>query len=227
MPVIYLIRHAQASYGAIDYDVLSELGIRQTTVLDATLRRRCRTATQVAVSGPARRHRDTARLCKLTLGPMVPAEDERWAEYDTDMVLARYANVSSPLYGTADPPLSSNEFQVQLDSALEEWVHDGHQHPSPLVTWARYQSHVMDALHDLAAPLDHGQTALAFTSAGAIAAVCCALLELNPSSFVALNRVQVNTGITKVVAGRRGLSLVSFNDHGHLEEVDPFLVTSR
>jgi hypothetical protein len=35
--------------------------------------------------------------------------------------------------------------------------------------------------------------------------------------LVALNRVTVNTGVTKIVSGRAGTSLLSFNDHGHLE----------
>jgi hypothetical protein len=45
--------------------------------------------------------------------------------------------------------------------------------------------------------------------------------------FVPLNRVQVNTGISKLAVGRSGTTLVSFNDHGHLEDVDPALVTYR
>ena len=32
-----------------------------------------------------------------------------------------------------------------------------------------------------------------------------------------LSKVVVNSSVTKVVLGRRGTSLVSFNDHGHLE----------
>jgi len=31
------------------------------------------------------------------------------------------------------------------------------------------------------------------------------------------NHVVVNAAITKVVSGRRGVSLISFNEHGHLE----------
>jgi len=33
MPVVYLIRHGQASFGAQDYDVLSATGHRQAEVL--------------------------------------------------------------------------------------------------------------------------------------------------------------------------------------------------
>jgi hypothetical protein len=53
------------------------------------------------------------------------------------------------------------------------------------------------------------------------------LLELPASAVVAFNRVAVNTGVTKVVHGRGGTTLVSFNEHGHLEQRGGSLVTYR
>ena len=38
MTVLYLIRHGQASFGAEDYDQLSELGRRQSVLLGTHLR---------------------------------------------------------------------------------------------------------------------------------------------------------------------------------------------
>jgi broad specificity phosphatase PhoE len=226
MPVILLIRHAQASYGAVDYDVLSDLGHRQAAVLDSTLVDRAVTPA-IVISGPARRQHHTARLCERTLGNVGVAQDGRWAEYDTDDVLARYADRPVRLDGTRDASLSSQEFQVILDAALAEWLQARDRDSLSRQTWPRYLEQVSRALRDLAAKLESGQTALVFTSAGAIAAVCLSVLGLPATSFVALNRVQVNTGITKIVHGRRGTSLVSFNEHGHLEEADRVLVTSR
>jgi hypothetical protein len=55
------------------------------------------------------------------------------------------------------------------------------------------------------------------TSGGVIAALCVGLLGVAPAAFVALNRVTVNAGVTKVVRGRGGTTLVSFNEHAHLE----------
>jgi broad specificity phosphatase PhoE len=227
MPVILLIRHAQASYGAVDYDVLSELGRQQAAALDAALIRRNVTPA-LAISGPARRHRDTARLCPQTLGAVELTHDPRWAEYDTDAVLARHGNTSVRIGAPsgADAP-TSQEFQTLLDGALEDWLRDDLGGSPSGHTWSHYRQQVSLALNEVSTRLSGGQTAVVFTSAGAIAAVCCCVLSLNPVSFVALNRVQVNTAVTKLVLGRRGTSLVSFNEHGHLEEAAPFLVTSR
>jgi hypothetical protein len=66
-----------------------------------------------------------------------------------------------------------------------------------------------------------------FTSGGTLAALCVALLQLPDDAFVAFNRVSVNTGVTKVVHGRSGTTLVSFNEHGHLERGASALVTYR
>lgn len=225
MPAILLIRHAQASYGASDYDVLSDLGHAQAAVLDAMLLDR-RIRPTIAVTGPARRHRDTARLCERTLAETELAQDARWAEYDTDAILARHATQPVSLEGGDSSGLTSQEFQGVLDEALRRWLLDDDD-SAAAHTWHRYLAQIDLALGELAGSLTRGETAVVFTSAGAIAAACCAVLGLSPSSFVDLNRVQVNAGVTKVVSGARGTSLVSFNEHGHLEEADRFLVTYR
>jgi len=56
MPVILLIRHGQASFGATDYDMLSDLGAAQLTALHRSLRNE--TNVQALVSGDLRRQRD-------------------------------------------------------------------------------------------------------------------------------------------------------------------------
>jgi hypothetical protein len=56
-----------------------------------------------------------------------------------------------------------------------------------------------------------------FTSGGVIGALAARCLGDPDCGFVALNRVTCNGGITKLVTGRSGLTLVSFNEHAHLE----------
>ena len=61
MPLICLVRHGQASFGAEDYDVLSDLGREQARSLGEELRRRD-LRDPLVVSGTLRRQRDTAAL---------------------------------------------------------------------------------------------------------------------------------------------------------------------
>ena len=61
MATIYLVRHGQASFGAEDYDALSELGCRQAQVLGEYFRD-CDIRLDAAYCGDLKRQRDTARL---------------------------------------------------------------------------------------------------------------------------------------------------------------------
>ena len=67
MPSILLIRHAQASFGSADYDVLSDRGHEQAAALVRGLEQRGIVPAQV-VSGTLRRQRDTAAPCAAAHG---------------------------------------------------------------------------------------------------------------------------------------------------------------
>lgn len=78
MPLVYLIRHGQASFGAEDYDVLSATGHLQGKHVGTELRRRGVRPDQVW-SGTLRRQRETA----LAAGLDAPLQqDPRWNEFD-------------------------------------------------------------------------------------------------------------------------------------------------
>jgi hypothetical protein len=59
-----------------------------------------------------------------------------------------------------------------------------------------------------------------------IAAAGATLLAAPAATFLALNRVSVNSAITTVISGRAGLRLLTFNDHSHIEH-DRALITFR
>jgi broad specificity phosphatase PhoE len=69
-------------------------------------------------------------------------------------------------------------------------------------------------------------TVVVVTSGGPVSWVVTHLLAAGTDSYRRLTPVVVNSSVTKVVSGRRGLSLVSFNDHAHLEG-DPAMLTYR
>ena len=68
MSSIHLVRHGQASFGAADYDLLSERGERQARVLGLALASTMPRVGQV-VCGDMRRHRQTAEACLLGDAP--------------------------------------------------------------------------------------------------------------------------------------------------------------
>ena len=227
MPIVLLIRHAQASFGSADYDVLSERGRAQVAALHRALERRGVTADRV-VSGSLRRQRDTARPWAEASGAARKIDD-RWNEYDDGDLLSHHSTIKTRLARSpADtaPAVSSRDFQVVLDHALQEWV-DAGASSTAAQTWPNFLAQISAALEDLGAGLLSGQTALAFSSSGVIAALAASLIGLPDLAFVPLHRVSVNTSITKVIVGSRGKTLVSYNDHSHLEEAGDELVSYR
>jgi broad specificity phosphatase PhoE len=207
MPVVLLVRHGQASFGSSDYDELSDAGRAQSEVVGAELARRA-LRDPVAVHGSLRRQRDTAQIALAAAGlDLEPAVDDRWDEYDHLELLKRYVR---PPEGEA--PTSSREVQGLLDAALLAWVEHGDDGG-----WPVFAGGATAALTELLAGLEKGRDAVVFTSGGVIAAVCAALLGLGAEGVVALNRVTVNGAITKLVAGSAGTSLLTFNEHGHLD----------
>jgi broad specificity phosphatase PhoE len=220
VPTILLLRHAQASFGTADYDVLSETGHRQAEVVHAALTGRGIRGDQL-VSGGLRRQLDTIALWGEV------RVDPRFDEYDAADILSAHSASDLRLESTEGAPApDSRTFQAVLDDAMDAWItagaDGGAREPYPA-----FKARVTAALGELAAGLGSGETAVACTSGGVIAAACVALLGLPDTALPAFNRVMVNASVTKVVHGRRGSSLVSFNEHGHLEAVDRGLVTYR
>jgi broad specificity phosphatase PhoE len=212
VPTLLLVRHAQGSFGGADYDVLSERGHEQATALADDLEMRGIGATRV-LSGSLARQQDTAAPLAERFGRQTEV-DPRWNEYESEELIASHASPSL-FEGT------QREFQALLDEALVDWVtRDGG-------SWPAFRDRVQGAFAEVAGSLESGETAVISTSGGPIAAIAVGLLGLPAEGFVALNRVAVNAGVTKVVTGASGATLVSFNEHGYLERPDRSLLTYR
>ena len=225
MPTVLLIRHAQASFGAVDYDLLSERGHQQVGALVAGLERRGIVA-DLVIAGGLRRQRETAAPCAAAVGRQVGI-DERWNEYDDRDILTNYATASTGLERQAgDDVLSADEFQQILNRALRQWI-DAREASGCREPWPQFRERLLAALQDLTRELGKGETALVVSSGGAIAAITATLLGLPPDATIAFNHVSVNTAITKLAVGRGGTTLISSNEHAHLEEADASLISYR
>lgn len=209
MAVIYLIRHAQASFGARDYDKLSSLGERQAARLGETL---SDVKPDLVVSGSMRRHEQTATLAGFT-----PEVDKGYDEFDHEQVIIAH----KPAYRVrpvmlADLARTGNPkraFQDMFTAATQRWIDGGDGYSE---TFAEFCERSEAAVRRTAERLGKGGTALVFTSGGPIAAVVSRLLSVGDGLWAKLNPVTINTAITKVVSGRGGLTVVSYNEHVHV-----------
>ena len=220
MGVLLLVRHGQASLGTADYDRLSDIGRRQAQVTGARLAGTDLVVDRV-VSGALTRQQDTAQAVRAALG--WPGSrlgvDDRLDEYDHVEVMARQATGVS-LSTAAAGSEAGRALQSTLEAAIGRWIsgetgyterHDA------------FIERVLDVVRRLvAAP---GGT-IAVTSGGVIAACCAQALGLPEERWPSLARLVINTSITKFISGHTGTSLVTFNDHAHLES-DRALITYR
>jgi broad specificity phosphatase PhoE len=206
---VLLVRHGQASWDGDDYDVLSETGHRQGELLGAALAARG-IEPDIVVSGGMRRHRETVEnvLDGAGLGSVSVEVDQGWDEYDHVSMLAQ---VPTTFAGEKPTPA---EFQAWMEQATDRWIRGEHgdDYHEP---FAAFTGRVDGALRR-AVGGSHGTT-LVITSGGPISWVTAALLGGGAALWSRLNVVCVNTGVTKLVSGRRGVTMVSFNEHTHLE----------
>ena len=200
MGQVLLVRHGQASWGAADYDVLSPLGERQAT---ATGRFLAGVHPDAVVHGLMQRQRRTAALMAEAAGwTLAPSVDGRWDEMDHLAVLDAQLR-------DFDGEPDARQFQAWFEKATARWLsgaHDGEYAES----WSEFADRVLAGLEALG-----DGTTVVVTSGGPIAVVVAHLLE-SPAAYRRIAPVVVNASVTKVVVGRRGHTLVSFNEHGQL-----------
>lgn len=199
---VVLVRHGQASWGEADYDVLSPGGEEQAAAVGRAL---ADLAPDVVVHGSMQRQRRTAELALAAANwDLTPRLDERWNEMDHLAVLA-----AQPKDFDGEP--DRQQFQAWFEAATTRWTlgdHDGEYAES----FPAFRERVGAGLADLA---DVG-TAVVVTSGGPISSVTTDLLHGDLTTYARLAPVVINASLTTVVSGRRGLTLVSFNEHRHL-----------
>lgn len=218
MSRILLVRHGQASWGSADYDVLSAVGERQARTLGEDLAGRG-VRPDLVLHGAMTRQRETARILVEAAGWTGPVElDVDWDEMDHREVLSR-----QPATFDGDRP-SPAEFQHWFEAAVHRWT-EGTADADYAESFPAFGERVLGALRRLAGRLEQGRTAVVVTSGGPISRVASDLLGGGVEQHRRLAPVVVNTSVSLVAVGSRGSTLVSFNDHSHLEAVG--LVTYR
>ncbi|MGW5522074.1 histidine phosphatase family protein [Gordonia sp. NPDC003950] len=243
MGVIYLVRHGQAdpkAYGVVGAESasasgevggLTEVGLVQARLTGALLAGRTAAFT-AAVSGDLPRQRDTlAGVTSAFDSTPAPAVDPRWNEYEMPALVGE---------ASAAEYADGRGYQQRLDASLAHWI-DQTGHPDATSdgsggiavsdgsgeTYAHFRARVDAAGRDAAALAGSGQTVLVVSSAGVISQWIADLWGVPPAKWPAVSRAMVNASVTKLIVGRRGVSVVSFNEHAHLDDRDGGVATFR
>jgi len=234
--IIYLIRHAQASFGSPDYDQLSEIGRRQAAILANHLEERG-VQFDAIYSGGQRRHEQTLAALEARLSaagipwPPVTATPA-FNEYDSEAILKTLI----PLMISERPGFENDvsrmvqdkrSFQKVFGQVMLKWVED--EYPvNGLETWKTYGDRVMSGLEALMDREGAGKQVAVFTSGGAISVCVQKALHLTDTLSLNLAWQIMNTSITRLKYSGSRLMLFGFNEVAHLEvKKDARLLTYR
>ena len=214
MGALYLVRHGQASFGAADYDQLSELGARQCRRLGEHWQRRGMRF-DAAFSGTLRRQRQSLAAIGEALGGL--PEPEQLAgldEYDPEAVVrALYPDPPPP---PPEPAQAWRHHFRLVREGLHAWMAGGTA-PAGMPAHADFVAGVAAALERART---HEGDVLVVSSGGPIATAVGIVLGLAPAAVVELNMRIRNSAVTELVRTRGGHALVGFNAIPHLESAD-------
>lgn len=232
MGSIYLIRHGQASFGAEDYDVLSSLGERQSTLLGSHLAQ-IGLCLDRAVSGSLTRQAHTARLVleQLAEAPELHT-DAAFNEFDAEGVIRALLPALLPhepqaLEVMRNAAHNRAEFQRLFVRLLETWVGGDYDAPA-LQSWQAFLDQVNGGLQRLLEQAQGRERIAVFTSGGTITALIHLLTGMPVTSAFAMNWQIVNTSLSCLKFQGERVTLASFNNHAHLQLLNtPSLITYR
>lgn len=235
MATIYVVRHGQASFGAEDYDKLSELGCRQAEVVGEYFRD---TGVQfdAVYSGDLSRQRETARLAMACQPTDVPHHiDARFNEIQNDEQLQYLTPVviegNSAIRALIEKGLGqSKDYQKVIEAVFNYWV-SSECSDSRIQSWTDFSTGVYEALADVMREQGGGKTVGIFTSGGTLATMVAHILGLGPEKTYQLYEPALNCAVTQLFYNRRKVSLSYFNDCSFLRVLgaqwDENLVTYR
>ena len=212
MGQLYLVRHGQASFGAQDYDNLSELGLLQSVRLGQYFAGR-KLSFDTVITGSLRRHVQTwngiAQGAGFSVTPVVWSELN---EYDSEAVIR--AIHPHPLPKPDTPELYRHHFRLLRDG-LTQWM-NAVVSPKGMPSYPEFVQGVVDVL-------DHVRNkctgnVLVVSSGGPISTSVGHLLGTTPEATVELNFRIRNTSLTELNFNPKRHSLVTFNTLPHLDE---------
>jgi broad specificity phosphatase PhoE len=216
MPTLYLVRHGQASFGAADYDNLSDLGHQQAELLGRYFKAK-NLKFDAAYAGTLRRHAQTFSGIAQGMGiDQAALLRPGLNEYDSDAVVE--AIHPEPLSRERSPENYRKHFRLLRDG-LSAWM-DGKTEPRGMPHYADFVSGITDVLDEVRMQYGGNDNAsiLICSSGGPISTAVGYILGTSAQTTIELNLRIRNTSITEFAFTPKRHMLVTYNTLPHLED---------
>ena len=214
MGTLYFVRHGQASFGAQDYDQLSELGSRQCHALGQYLASRG-LAFEGVLRGSLRRHQQSLAALAEGYGEL-PAALE-WPglnEYDSEALIR--AIHPGPLAKPDSPEVYRAHFRL-LREALAAWM-NGRSAPQGMPSYTDWAAGIVGALDHVRT--HHNGNVLVVSSGGPISTAVGHVLGTAAETTIELNLRIRNSSLTELAFTPKRHMLSTFNHVPHLDHPD-------
>jgi len=232
MSTLFLIRHAQASFGTDDYDRLSLTGHKQAYVTGEYLHASAG-AIDAIYAGSMRRQIETAEGIAKTVrtkdGKVPEIKiDSRLNEVDAEGQFKHLV----PILTATDAEIaalheeskkSSRSYQKVLARVFTHWqdlpADDSSLESGHLESWPAFAGRVYGAVKDIARSAGSGANTVVVSSGGSIATVTQHVIGLPKAGAYPLFEALINCSITRLLHTGERISLSSFNDHSYLHSL--------
>ncbi|MCX7264872.1 MAG: histidine phosphatase family protein [Burkholderiales bacterium] len=214
---LYLVRHGQASFGADDYDQLSDLGRLQGQRLGAYWREHLAVPDgelkfDTVLIGSLKRHRQTWEA--MAIGAGLQHTPEVWPgldEYDSHALIECIH--PEPLAKPDSPEMHREHFRL-LRTALQKWM-QGQTQPRGMPSYADFVAGVNGVLDHVRTT--HTGNVLVVSSGGPISTAVGQVLGTTGETTIEMNLRIRNTSVTELVFTPKRHMLLSYNTLAHLE----------
>jgi broad specificity phosphatase PhoE len=239
MGIVFLVRHAQASFLESNYDELSNLGEAQARLLGQYWSRHT-VVFDRAFTGPCVRQKDTLTLVSDTCrkagihfpDPVVLNEfDEYQAEWVLERSLPGLLEINQNIRDLHAAFQSSSgsagrraTFAKLFEAVISKWVR-GEICPPGVESWLEFCSRVNSGLTKCLSGGNRGERIAIFTSGGPIGVAMQRALQLSAESTLNVSWMSRNSSWSEFIYSGERFTLSSFNCHAHID--DPAMLTYR
>ena len=236
MSTLFLIRHAQGSFGKGNYDKLSETGKKQALTLAEYLHSLNLNFDEI-YSGTMERHKETAAeyLSSAVIHHLPVAEikyDSRLNEYDAEAIM----RILIPVLLGEKPHLKEHSdrllddkksFHIVFSEIMNMWC-SGKYDMNGTATWDQFTSGVYSFIDERLQMHSGDKNIAVFTSGGPISAVIMKVLSLSLKTSMLIRDRIVNSSISRFRYSTYKIMISSFNEYSHLELAgDKNIITYR
>ena len=231
MSKLYFFRHAQASYGAANYDQLSPKGEKQAEELGKYLIEKDFRFDKIFV-GPLVRQQHTYDIVKrifneknraipdaLVLQELKEHEGTKGIRKALPELVKTVAQVQKWYAEIKEKPhLMKRNSLLSFQYFMDEWV-EGNIHVEGIESWSDFRKNVKKSLKTILENTGKGETIGVFTSGGTISSIAADSLKMNEEKRVAAMNFSIrNTSFSTFFYSKKQFNLLSFNELPHLSD---------